>query len=916
MADNQIPIEISLETDKAEKNLAGLSSHFDALAKTAATVGSAALVGIGVAVTAITALGVAYASTAKEASEGQKAVSELNFALKSTGDFTDKSSAQFQALADTIQKTTKFTDEAALASVAMAKQFDLTNSETETLVKAATELATVTGTDLTTATNTLLQSYEGNVRALGKQIPAVKDLTAAQLANGDAVKLISDRLKGAAASSAETFSGKISILEKTFGDLQKEIGKTIIQNPVLLKIIDETGKVFESLTGIVAENKQGIADIVNGFIVLVASGVSPAIKSLQFLFNVVAGLANIFIQLYTTETELIAAFGEFLVSISGVKEGIQSVIHFLLAMASAAISVVGEFIKIISIVPGADKILAGFGTSAEELGKRFDSAQKSIEGLADSVTLDAIASAPKKLGDGARAVGDGFISGIQTINDGFDSVASKAGSVAGKLKTVADTQKLIAKDGTEAVKNQIQAYEKLTQVQAKAIVDFKKNNPISLLFPDPNTDPITQYLVKGQKKLQDLIKQRDEIIATGVADQEQRFQDLNKAIDKTKANILDAKAAAGVGIAAGLTETIAQGAQGAIKIVSSTLGSIADTLLPGIGGAVSSIVGILAQGPDKVRDFVIQFTNALPTVIGNIIKSIPVLLNGLIKGVINAVLELILQLPDILLGLISGLGDLITNLLSEIPNIIGILIERVPYVIQALIDGIPRIITDFINKIPQIIQGFIAKIPDLINALTVEMPKVAQNLATEMPKIAQQLAISLIAKMPEIAAGMIKGMIDNIPAFFNDFKDKFLKIPGEFLNALVQGLKDALKGILDVGGGIVKGAGDVIGSVTGAIGGLLGFAQGGLVPQGYPNDSFPARLTSGEFIIDRSLTDKLNRYIDQNSLPNQGGDTRTIVESSSARDSGSRNLTINLVVGEKQLAQVMLDLNRQGFRTA
>lgn len=58
------------------------------------------------------------------------------------------------------------------------------------------------------------------------------------------------------------------------------------------------------------------------------------------------------------------------------------------------------------------------------------------------------------------------------------------------------------------------------------------------------------------------------------------------------------------------------------------------------------------------------------------------------------------------------------------------------------------------------------------------------------------------------------------------------------------------------------------------------FEQGGLIPSGYPNDTFPARLTSGEYVIDRGLTGKLNEFLnrEQVEVKNDGSsDTNTLI---------------------------------------
>jgi hypothetical protein len=42
-------------------------------------------------------------------------------------------------------------------------------------------------------------------------------------------------------------------------------------------------------------------------------------------------------------------------------------------------------------------------------------------------------------------------------------------------------------------------------------------------------------------------------------------------------------------------------------------------------------------------------------------------------------------------------------------------------------------------------------------------------------------------------------------------------------------------------------------------------AEGGEVPGGFPNDSFPARLTSGETVVNRDTTSQLKDFLGSNS---------------------------------------------------
>lgn len=104
------------------------------------------------------------------------------------------------------------------------------------------------------------------------------------------------------------------------------------------------------------------------------------------------------------------------------------------------------------------------------------------------------------------------------------------------------------------------------------------------------------------------------------------------------------------------------------------------------------------------------------------------------------------------------------------------------------------------------------------------------------------------------------------------------------------------------------------------------FASGGEVPSGFPNDSFRAGLTSGENVIDRSLSEQLRGFLSLvEGLPSG------IRSESQSFDSGrmdsmemrladesqrDQNVSVTLQVGEQELANVLLNLNRQGFKTA
>ena len=128
---------------------------------------------------------------------------------------------------------------------------------------------------------------------------------------------------------------------------------------------------------------------------------------------------------------------------------------------------------------------------------------------------------------------------------------------------------------------------------------------------------------------------------------------------------------------------------------------------------------------------------------------------------------------------------------------------------------------------------------------------------------------------------------------------------GRIIQAILDGIKNALGGLLGGGGGglggLLKG-GAIGGALAGPVGAITSvakkfkFAEGGIVPGGAPfTDRVPALLTPGEAVIPRDQVADLK------------GKTQSVQES-------PQPVTINLMVGEEQLASVLVNLQRQGFR--
>jgi hypothetical protein len=200
------------------------------------------------------------------ASENERALTQLNVALKLSGDFSEAASAQFQAFAANMQKSTVYTDELILQNVALAKSFNVSNTQAQKMVQAAADLSAATGVSLNEAVSQLGKTLDGTAGRLNETIPALRNLTATQLQAGAAIDYVATRFHGAADAIGGTFSGELIKTKNQFGELQETLGTYITQNTVVLTAISKARDLFIGLNETLKNNDQTISKMVKGAI--------------------------------------------------------------------------------------------------------------------------------------------------------------------------------------------------------------------------------------------------------------------------------------------------------------------------------------------------------------------------------------------------------------------------------------------------------------------------------------------------------------------------------------------------------------------------------------------------------------------------------------------------------------------------
>ncbi len=172
--------------------------------------------------------------------EQESAVKKLTTALQAQGRATPEVIRSYQDMAAQFQKTTVNSDE--LINEMQALLVEVGNvgpAQMEKALTAATDLAAGLGIDLRQATMLVGKAFEGETGTLkryGIIVDEAKLKTEGVSAVMDAIQA---KFGGQAQAEIETYAGKLKQLANTWNELQEAVGKSIVQDPVILQLMKQ-----------------------------------------------------------------------------------------------------------------------------------------------------------------------------------------------------------------------------------------------------------------------------------------------------------------------------------------------------------------------------------------------------------------------------------------------------------------------------------------------------------------------------------------------------------------------------------------------------------------------------------------------------------------------------------------------------
>lgn len=1001
-------------------NLEGSAKQFAANSTKSASVFESALGGLKVAAGALVAVfaGKAilnfFGNAVDAAKEQEEAIQTLNAALAINGDFTEEASKNFVKFADALEDSTGFSDDQALKLIALAKAFGATNEEAEKIVKTSVDYAAINKKSVEGTVESLAKTLNGLQGAVGKATPEIRALSKEQLRNGDAIEFLSKKYNGSAALLNQNFAGAIGRVSNSFEDLLKPIGTIISKNPVIIAGFNKLADLLRDLAEFLDDNKKAIIDLsVKGFEFLgrIISEDIRIIGKLTDIFDdlkvLVTGTQLVFVDLAETTIEvcnsIVSAFARVAsLAFTPVINSVQLLANALNKLGIVSddsanfIEGIGDSIRS-TVVDG----VSVFGGLLSSVGELKSTAEKSFEAATlgagkSRAAFDKAADSTDKFLDGLVASGKQATNSVDVFNRLNASAEKGAGDFEEQAKALESLGKALESlkkdlDKADAQRNPIQGYKKEQQDRLEILDDSLRKALVSeqeaadlrqRINIDASTaiaketEKIQKEQLENEKKRQadhlaSIKKATSEGLASPLLPQSQANQIFAGGSDQ---GLVSPQAAGSISQIVGVIGASLEGAAGAAKLISATFGAIAESIVPGIGGAVAGIINVLAQGPEKVKELVQQFADALPEVLSSIDLAAVALVETLAKNAGKIVIGIVENLPLVIRALIDAAPVIAKALALELPKeMAAALRESLSRELtgSAISEAFKEFAIDVGRSGRQFTEttqrGAVAIRTDITNAgknfgiqITNSLKLNVQQLTTSFQALIDNLG-GFFASIPDKLDAGLSAVIDNLAGFFEGIPGKIeagllnvfdrltIKLPEfkfpafpafnfpafpalpkfEFpalpsfkfpdlpelkvavpkfpelklnLPTLKIEIPEFTINLPDLGKKVSAG-GNVITSAFQKVGNALkptGLATGGAVPPGFPNDSFPSFLSSGENVIDRDLNNRLESFL---SRQDRSGGTAQPVK-------------VVLQVGEKQLADVLLNINRQGFRTA
>lgn len=293
---------------------------------------------------------------------------------------------------------------------------DLTYSQD--LLTAALDVSAATGTDLATVTDAFSKAAVGNLAALGKLVPGLRDNIEAGESLDQVMKELANTVGGAASLAANTAQGQLDRLALTIGETKEAIGAAFL--PVLAKLLPklQTFAMFaQDNVDVISKVLVGVGLLSSAIVILnavmkvltitqIALNFAMSANPIGIVVVAIAGMVASFALLINKTGSVINAFKYMGNSILMVFEGIANAFNFMLNGIVSAINLIpGVSVPLIPkvVLPKFSFTSSGGGTTTTGVTAGPDLLERSLLKAIPSGGPAVLAATPSATGGGGGA---------------------------------------------------------------------------------------------------------------------------------------------------------------------------------------------------------------------------------------------------------------------------------------------------------------------------------------------------------------------------------------------------------------------------------------------------------------------------------------------------------------------------------
>jgi len=304
------------------------------------------------ATAAVGALGVALFDATKGAMEDASAAAELERQLKKSTGATDAVVASTEEWISSMGAAYGVADDDLRPSMAKLSRATGSVAESQKAAKLAMDISAATGKDLGSVSDALAKAYGGNLKALQKLSPELRDMIKDGASLDEVMANLGDTFGGAASKQANTAQGQMKRLALSISETKESIGAALI--PVVEKLLpylqqfaqwaSENSQTFLIIAGVIA----GIAGAIIAIntAMTIWSATTKAFTAVQAAFNAVMAMNPITLMVIAVAAlvaGLILAYQKF----EGFRNIVDSVFSFIKKGVKAGIDGITSYLQFV-----------------------------------------------------------------------------------------------------------------------------------------------------------------------------------------------------------------------------------------------------------------------------------------------------------------------------------------------------------------------------------------------------------------------------------------------------------------------------------------------------------------------------------------------------------------------------------------